>query len=111
MVDGRTSTEGERCDPRHVRARAARLQPLDLHRRRRCSAEPARSSRLVTERPGEELRERAEKLGWDCSELSNREIEERLLEMDRRKEQLQEAWRRRHTRPEPDEGRPGNRRK
>ncbi len=70
----------------------------------------------MTERPGEErrrkeLRERAERLGWDCSELSDHEIEERLLEMNRRKEQLQEAWRRRHTRPEPDEGRPGSRKR
>lgn len=68
----------------------------------------------MTERPGEgrrrkELRERAEGLGWDCSELSDYEIEERLIEMDRRKEQLQEAWRRRHTQPAPGEDRPGNR--
>ena len=67
----------------------------------------------MTEHPGEkrrrrELRERAEALGWDCSELLDHEIEERLAEMERRKEQLQEAWRRRHTSPDP-EGPPGRR--
>ncbi len=69
----------------------------------------------MTGRPGEkrhrrELRERAEKLGWDCSELSDHEIEERLIEMERRKEQLQEAWRRRHNPPEPGANRPGDKR-
>ena len=58
-----------------------------------------------------EVRERAARLGWNCSGLSDHEIEERLLEMDRRKEQLQEAWRRRHTRPEPEDDRPGNRKR
>ena len=61
------------------------------------------SERTGEGRRREEIRERAERLGWDCSGLSDHEIEERLLEMDRRKEQLQEAWRRRHTRPEPED--------
>lgn len=55
----------------------------------------------------EQLRERAERLGWDHSGLSDQEIEERLIETERRKEQLQEAWRRRRTTPAPQD-RPGN---
>ena len=67
----------------------------------------------MTDRPSdkrlrEELRERAEALGWDTSELSDQEIEERILETERRKEQLQEAWRRRRTVPAPGENRPGD---
>ena len=69
----------------------------------------------MTERPDEkrrreELRERAEKLGWGSSELSDRELEERIAETERRRDQLQEAWRRRHTLPAP-EDRPGGGRK
>lgn len=57
----------------------------------------------MTERPDderrdEELRERAEKQGWPRSQPSDQdETEGRLIETERRKEQLQEAWRRRRT--------------
>jgi hypothetical protein len=62
------------------------------------------------ERRREELRQQAKKLGWESSELSDREIEDRLAETERRRDQLQEAWRRRHTLPAP-EDRPDGRRK
>ena len=64
-----------------------------------------RARRLVTGRPGEErrqeegLRERAEGTERDRSAPSEREMEERRAETDRRKEQLQDAWRRRRTEP------------
>lgn len=67
----------------------------------------------MTARPGEErgreeLRERAQKPGWDCSERLDHEIEERPVETERRKVQLPEAWRRRHTLPAREEDRPGD---
>lgn len=68
------------------------------------------TGRSGQERLRRELRERAEKLGWDCSKLSDHEIEERLIETERRKEQLQEAWRRRRNTPAPGENRPGDKR-
>ena len=65
----------------------------------------------MNERPDEKrLRERAEALGWDPPEPSEREIEERIVETERRKEQLQEAWRRRRTDPAPRDDRPGDKR-
>lgn len=70
------------------------------------------TERPEEERRREELRERAEELGWESSsELSDREIEERIAETERRRDQLQEAWRRRHTLSGPEENRPDGRRK
>ena len=62
----------------------------------------------MTEHPSENLRERKEKPVGNHSEPSEREIEERLVETERRKEQLQEAWRRRRTEPEPGKKRPND---
>ena len=39
------------------------------------------------------LRERAEGSGWDSPKPSERELEERIVETEGRKEQLKEAWR------------------
>ena len=68
------------------------------------------TERTGEERRREETRERKEKLGADPSELLEREIEERLVETERRKEQLQEAWRRRRTTPAPGRNRPDDKR-
>ena len=69
----------------------------------------------MTEHPGdrnrrEETRERREGPGRDHSEPSDREIEERLVETERRKEQLQEAWRRRRTAADPGKKHPNDER-
>ena len=47
----------------------------------------------------ENLRDPAEGTERDRSEPSEREMEERRAETNRRKEQLQDAWRRRRTEP------------
>ena len=69
----------------------------------------------MTEHPGErprreETRERDAKPAGNRSEDSDREVEERTAETERRKEQLQEAWRRRRTVPEPGKKRPNDER-
>ncbi len=66
----------------------------------------------MTEQTGEdhrreEIRELEEGPG---GAPSNRESEERLAETERRKEQLQEAWRRRRTVPAPGRNRPNDKR-
>ena len=67
------------------------------------------TERPKDERRNEELRERAEKLGWHRPKPSDHdETENRLIETERRKEQLQEAWRRRRTPPAPRKDRPGD---
>ena len=58
----------------------------------------------MTERPDDkrrdaELREREEEPGRHRPRPPDHETEERLIETERRKEQLQEAWRRRRTPP------------